>query len=76
MNLPSNYNLPVRASEHVLFELFYLKIFQNSLNVSLPLEQRLPVMILSLFCLTIQGQRHEHPITLQGCNTKTLSNPD
>lgn len=76
MNFSGNHNLLVRACEHVLFELFYLKIFLKYFwLVFLPLKQRLPVMILlSLFCLTTQGQQQEHPITLQCCNTKMLFN--
>lgn len=66
----------VRASEHLLLELFYLKMFQKYIECfSASWTEVTCYDFISLFCLTIQGQHHEHPITLQGCNTKILSNP-
>lgn len=66
----------VRASEHLLLELFYLKMFQKYIECfSASWTEVTCHDFISLFCLTIQGQQHEHPIILQGCNTKILSNP-
>ena len=75
MNFLGNHNLLDRASEHVLFELFYLKIFPKYIECFFASRTEVTYRdFVSLFCLTIQGQHHEHPITLQGCDTKMLSN--
>lgn len=75
MNFLGNHNLSDRASEHVLFELFYLKIFPKYIECFFASRTEVTYHdFVSLFCLTIQGQHHERPITLQGYNTKMLSN--